>query len=169
MLIVLRTVVLAVIAGTLFKGAELSFVQLEMDPSSEKETLKLHLGLGANIKEKTERTFMVAKNVIMIENEIKELVNKEGVVQGIVSSEKNQIEARILAGSEGEMTIDVSGSISEDNQDEQLMVTLGEETKIINLPKEWQTISESDNSSSTDSSSESYESPSTEEIETPNE
>lgn len=169
MLLVLQTVVPAVIAGTLFKGAELSFVQLEMDPSSEKETVKLHLGLEANIKDETERTFMVSKNFIMIETERKDLINKEGVVQGSYQVKKNQIEFRILASIEGEITIDVSGSISEDNQEEQLKVTLGEETKIINLPKEWQIIPESDNSSSVDSSSESRESPGTEEIVTPSE
>lgn len=64
MLLALQTVVPAVIAGTLFKGAELSFVQLEMDPSSEKETVKLHFGLEANIKEKTERIFMVSKTLL---------------------------------------------------------------------------------------------------------
>ncbi len=63
MLLALQTVIPAVIAGTLFKGAELSFVQLEMDPSSEKETVKLHLGLEATIKEETERTIISTRKI----------------------------------------------------------------------------------------------------------
>lgn len=126
------------IAETLISGEEgVSLKSVSLDPTSKKERAIISLTLDAKTAEEQKAVIQSSSGLTLMPSSSNELKDASGRVKGTYQIVDNAVQLSVAGEVDEELSLTIEGQVAEASSEKQVQFTLGNSSKVLNLPEGW--------------------------------